>query len=202
MRVDYRNNGESLEGVLVSAGCGPDFAGLQDCKIRLGRPSEPGGEVGREWAKKGSLKQLVHLQHHPTTPQILQQFHRPIKQKPRQISIWQGPTQKSVALFCGLSGGCVVPYAITSIWDWDADPPPEGGGGTCCTVSIRLIAAWAWASRPFLTALIDIACYVRTWLMAMPNSIIELAEPLFPSIDISLGLRLRAIVILIGNNPP
>ena len=38
--------------------------------------------------------------------------------------------------------------------------------------------------------------------MAMPNSIIELAEWLIPSIDISLGLMLRAIVILIGNNPP
>jgi hypothetical protein len=56
--------------------------------------------------------------------------------------------------------------------------------------------------QALFNALIDIACYVRTWLMAMPNSIIELAEPLFPSIDISLGLRLRAIVILIGNNPP
>ena len=106
-----------------------------------------------------------------------------------------------VALFCCLSGECVVPYAITSIWDWDADPPPEGGGGTCCTVSIRFIAAWALASKPFLTTLTDVAWCVRTWLIAMPDSIIKLAEPLIPSIDISLGLMLLAIVYLSAITP-
>ena len=197
MSVDYGYRGESLAGVLVSAGCGPDFAGLQNpIKPPLGARQGCRVRIGEE----GSLKQLVHLQHHPTTPKILKIFHRPIKQKPRQISIWQGISQKPVALFCCLSGECVVPYAITSNWDWDAVAPPEDGGDTCCTVSIT-IAAWAWASKPFLTTLTDVAWCVRTWLIAMPDSIIKLAEPLIPSIDISLGVMLHAIVYSSARTP-